>query len=130
MRSRRRRTSSSRSTTPSNTSTPPTCMWTGPRSAEIAETSEGERGSVAVSVLARSGLRPPGAVDRGAEDPVPVGSGDPVATGVVLEVVAHVELAQPAAEARARAVVMQRVMDHVVDQVAGEEAAAERERSG
>ena len=45
MRSRRRSTTVSRAISPSNTQTPPTCMCTGPRSAEIAETSEGERGS-------------------------------------------------------------------------------------
>src|SRR5436190_8477221 len=72
--------------------------------------------------------RSTGAVDLGTEDPVPVRRGDAEATRVVLEVVAHVQFAQPAAEARLRAMVMQRVVDHVVDQVAGQETAGERPR--
>ena len=69
---------------------------------------------------ARSGQR--------AEHAVPVRRADAEAALVVLEVVAHVQLPQPAPDARARRVVVHVVVDHVVGQVAGQEAGAERGR--
>ena len=62
---------------------------------------------------------------RRAEHVVPERRADAEAARVVLEVVAHVQLAQALPEARLRAVVMQVVMHHVVDQVAGQEARSE-----
>src|SRR5215218_339105 len=67
------------------------------------------------------------AAERGAEDTVPIGRADPEAALVVLEVMAHVQLAQPAAEPRARAAMVEVVVRHVVDQVSGKEACAEGE---
>ena len=57
----------------------------------------------------------------GPEDLVPVRRADPEAAGVVLEVVAHVALAQHPAEPPARAEVVDVVVEHVVRQIAGEE---------
>ncbi len=56
---------------------------------------------------------------------IPVRRADPEAALVVLEVVAHVQLAQPPPEPRTRRVVVQRVVDHVVDQVARQEPAGD-----
>ena len=55
------------------------------------------------------------------EDRVPPGSAHAEAAIVVLEVVAHVELVQPAAETASRSPVMKRVVEHVVEQVSEEE---------
>src|SRR5665213_4271394 len=64
---------------------------------------------------------------EGAEGHVPPGRADAVAVGVVLEVVAHVELAQSPLQAGAGvAVVMQREVEHVVDQIARQEPGAGR----
>src|SRR6266571_3659437 len=110
IRSRSRRTTVSRSTLPPNTSSPPTCMCTGPRSAWIADRSEGDSDSAmparaypdrrSTRVLADAAL-------RRAEDVVPERRADAEATRVVLEVMSHVELAQDLARAGARLVVMQ-----------------------
>ena len=64
---------------------------------------------------------------QGAEDGVPERRGDAVAVAVVLEVVAHVLLAQPLAEVGLRHEVVHVVVRVVVDEVAGDEAAEERE---
>src|SRR2546423_6696304 len=60
-----------------------------------------------------------------AEETVPVGRADAEARRVVLEVVAHVELAQAAADPGLRLVVVQVVVGHVVDQVTAQEPARE-----
>ena len=62
------------------------------------------------------------------EHAVPVRRADPEARLVVLEVMAHVQLAQPPPDGGPRPVVVHRVMDHVVGQVAGQEPGAEGER--
>src|SRR3954451_6487632 len=73
------------------------------------------------SGAAAAGLR------RGAEDVIPVRSADPVAGVVVLEVMAHVQLAQLAPQARRRPVMVRVVMEHVVGQVARDEPAEDRQ---
>src|SRR5687767_889568 len=129
MRSSIRRTTVACGTRPPRTSTPPTCMWTGPCSAWIAERSAGERESGLSARRCGSLLGAPAARSR-AEDVVPPRGADAEPAAVVLEVVAHVELAQALARARPRLVVMKVVVRHVVQQVAAEEAGAERERVG
>ena len=57
MRSRRRSTTVLALHVPSNTQTPPTCMCTGPRSAWMADRSEGERGSATDRARALSTAR-------------------------------------------------------------------------
>src|SRR5207248_6455265 len=69
--------------------------------------------------LARSG--------RGPENVGPERSADSEAALVVLEVMAHVQLAQPSSERRRRAVMVHVVMEHVVGQVPGEESRPERQ---
>src|SRR5579859_1710797 len=59
---------------------------------------------------------------RGAEHVVPERGADAVAALVVLEMVAHVELAKSLAERRLRPVMVHVVVQHVVEQVAAEEA--------
>ena len=56
---------------------------------------------------------------RGAEHVVPERCADAVAAVVVLEVVAHVQLAQPAAERRFGPVVVHVIVQHVVAEVTG-----------
>src|SRR4051794_2458283 len=63
---------------------------------------------------------------EGAEDRVPVRGAYAEAGRVVLEVVAHVQLAQALAHVRLRLVVVQEVVGHVVDQVARQETGPER----
>src|SRR3954454_7745732 len=107
MRSRSRSTTACRSSGPSKTSTPPMCMWTGARSAWIADRSEGERGSGIrrrpYSRLWRVAAR---ALLGGAEDVVPERGADAEAAGVVLEVVAHVELSEQPSRAGTRLVMV------------------------
>ena len=62
---------------------------------------------------------------RGAEDVIPERCADAVAALVVLEVVAHVQLAQAPAQPRLGPVVVHVVMQHVVAQVSAQEARAE-----
>ena len=73
----------------------------------------------------RAALDPAGAALRRAEHVVPERGAHAEALRVVLEVVAHVQLAHELAEPGARAVVMHVVVRHVVHQVAGEEARRE-----
>ena len=65
---------------------------------------------------------------RGAEDAVPERRRDAVGRAVVLEVVAHVVLAQPAPQSPARPGVVDVEVGEVVGQVAREEARAEAQR--
>jgi probable F420-dependent oxidoreductase len=64
---------------------------------------------------------------QGAEHCVPDRGGDPEPEAVVLEVMAHVLLAQALADLAAGDEVMQPVVGVVVDEVAGDEAAEQRE---
>ena len=87
----------------------------------------GERSAAAALRSLRTGRRlgAAAAALRRAEDVVPERGAHAEALRVVLEVVAHVQLAHELAEARARPVVMHVVVRHVVHQVAGEEAGRE-----
>src|SRR6185503_19526781 len=124
MRSSMRRTTVASGTRPPRTSTPPTCMCTGPCSAWIADRSAGERESGVSARRCSAGAPAP---RGGAEHVVPPWRADAETARVVLEVVAHVQRAEPFAGARLRDVVVEVVVRHVVQQVAGEEAGAERE---
>src|SRR5206468_4173158 len=95
-----------------------------------AWTSSLDRRSDALAGLRTGGLLALREPRERAEEAVPVGRADAEARRVVLEVVAHVELAQAAADPGLRLVMVQVVVGHVVDQVTAQEPAREGQEQG